>query len=245
MLMITGTTAHDIAKETSACRPYLFEDPARAKAVVDLSSSALSETLCKSWFHVKRGNESQRKRALLLGTLNETGIVAQLRKMTFVDAVFDIGLVQKKGRPGLGVSADGIIIIRPPNSLSYAERVVAPLEIKTKVASRTLSESSHLGRKYGIYVHCIVGSPAWFDLVPKEHRGQLLHQASVFDVPFGVYCVGSTRKIMYVVLIQYPAHVRAKWLSAFEDVERRFLNWAYVDSSGSEAPSIPEYYTSG
>ncbi|GBG31278.1 Hypothetical Protein FCC1311_075012 [Hondaea fermentalgiana] len=243
MLLITGTSAQQIAKEDVGCRPFLYEDPSRAEPPQALTSSALSRMLCAGWFHDKNPDGGRANRAMAIGVINESEITRQLRKEKFVDSVFEIGLVQKKGRPGLGVSADNIIVIRPPGETNPAARIVAPLETKTKNSPRAQARLTKVSRRHGPYFCCNVGSSKWFEAVPTESRGHLLHQAAIYDSEYVVFCVGTTMTINYVVLIRSPLETRQKWLQAFEEVEHRFINWAYAASPALSSSSIPCAYS--
>ena len=73
--------------------------------------------------------------------------------------------------PWIAVSADGVVSVKPPGQ----ENVVhASLEIKTKVAEKTIASAKKVRELYeDLYFRCVVGDEVWFKSVPWAHRGQL------------------------------------------------------------------------
>jgi hypothetical protein len=82
------------------------------------------------------------------------------------------------------------------------------LEIKTKCTLKTKKGPLEIKRKYNTdYLRCTAGTSRWFELVPKDYRGQVLHQAVVFNSPYAVFCMADVRSVIYTVFITIPESV--------------------------------------
>ena len=239
--LVTGTTGHEIASDDPAARKILFGDATRGNEELhDMRSKA--SALFKSWFHVKKPFGSKANRAIITGNLNESAITAQLREMAWVDAIFEIGLVRSRraGHEHLGCSADNIALIRHPSS---HEKILLPVEMKTKATKRTIDIITKVATEHGSFIECVAGDKLWKRVVPTEYRSQVLQQAVVFESRYGLLCMATKKAISYCVLIEYPATVHKIWVKALEPASH-LITWASDAYEGGNRPVIPVYFSS-
>ncbi len=246
-LLITGTTGQCIASKDPDVRTVLFKDPNRSASGTNITDQWVMDSLCKSWFYKTPKSE---KRAFRSGRMNEAPVVAQLRKQPWIEQVFEIGLVQSKLWPALGVSADGIVVMKEPTSArGRPATTFGALEIKTKVAETTMhdaelaalmdADASSSGRP----VEITVGDDKWFSpRVPTIHRGQILHEATVLRVPYVLYVVATETGIVYSARIHVPkehSRIYAESLSQWS----RLTKWAHDLVNVDEASYADELQT--
>ena len=97
--------------------------------------------------------------------------------------------------PLVGVSADGLMQLRPPDD--HDMPVYAAVEIKTKISSALIAEARHVRSAYGAYFECTVGSEVWFKAVPWAYRGQLVHQALVLSLDKVVFVMATVYGLIF------------------------------------------------
>ncbi len=230
-LLITGTTGQCIASKDPEVRKVLFKDPDRSAPDTNITDQWVLDSLCKSWFYKTPKSE---KRAFRSGRMNEAPVVAQLRKQSWMEEVFEIGLVQSKLWPALGVSADGIVVMKEPTTgRGRPATTFGALEIKTKVAETTMHDAEQVAlmdadvHSSDRPIEITVGDDKWFSpRVPTEHRGQILHEAAVLRVPYVLYVVATETGIVYSARIHVPvehSRVYAESLNKWS----RLVKWAH------------------
>jgi hypothetical protein len=219
--LITGTAAQAFARYDNETRKLIYASPDK-RHPGELSDETIQDKLISGWFYM---GDANRKESYYqkVGRLNEGGVVQELQRKPFVSKIFEVGLVRcrEETNSSLGVSADNIIVVVPPkqNKNDPEARILATLEIKTKCSKKTLGAAENTKRTYFAtedYIFCKAGSPLWFATIPLDYRGQILHQACVFDLDHAVFCMASRTHIIYTVLILVSPDMRSKWRSALK-----------------------------
>ena len=143
--------------------------------------------------------------------------------------VFDIGLVSMRQHPFIGVSADGIVHGKSP----CGETFLAPLEIKTKVAQRAIDDARKVEQRHGKYFECAAGDEVWFDAVPYEYAGQVVHQAVVFQLNHVLFVVATVRGEIYRVLVHINQEQRQLYLTSLLRF-KHLVSWAHTGGEVSD-----------
>lgn len=147
---ITGTSAGKILLSNSAVRDAMGFPP--RPAAEDFSPGETLGTLVHTWFSSSRATE-----AMLRGTANEGAVVAALAAKSFINALYECGMLARRDEDWLACSPDGVaqIDIRElgfdvgdtqPNGDAAVYRL-ASVEIKTIIAQSSLDRA--LGRASG------------------------------------------------------------------------------------------------
>ena len=136
-------------------------------------------TLLSSWY-----NRFPSTKPMKIGTKNEDSTMMALRQESFVEDLFEVGLLQHGFMKYVAVSPDGVVLLRIRNTLHYA-----CVEIKTRVAEETQVQALAAVMSYGRVVYCKYNDFRFKSCVPSDHRGQLLHQALVTGLFYSVYVV--------------------------------------------------------
>ncbi len=124
--------------------------------------------------------------AMQRGTSNEAPTAHKFSLEPFVKSFFEVGLLQNKEFPHLGVSPDGAVML--------TNGLVACVEIKTRVGESTIEKAVNLSKDKGRIVHCSYNDPLFKECVPAEHRAQVLHQAFVCGLSCGVHVVSKVEE---------------------------------------------------
>ena len=177
--------------------------------------------LISNWFGRHRSSDD-----MIKGTKNEKSVMDCLRNQPWAIRVWDVGLVAMKRYRWIGVSADGIIEFDSPQG----HRVKATLEIKTKLAQQRINHAETIAAANGKYFECVAGDTTWFASVPWEYRGQVLHQATVFNVDHAVFVMAKTSGLIYSCLVKVLPDHRRRYLASLLRYERLF-KWAYDEDT--------------
>lgn len=127
----------------------------------------------------------------------------------------ECGMLLLKQSAWLSCSPDGVVDI-DAHFLGICEDVTPQLpsvEIKTSVASFTL-EKRLIHSSVGVKV-CTVEDADYFNLVPRQHCGQLLHQAAVLQVQFIVHVSASDTVGIYCAVWKVPQFFSSRCLQTF------------------------------
>ena len=172
-----------------------------------------------SWFGRKRSTEAMQK-----GSKNEASITRALKAQTWCKTLYEVGLVCMAEFPWIGVSADGIAEVNVPGDPKRV--VLCATEVKTKVSPALIALADGIARKHGTYFGCTAGTDDWFDVIPRLYRGQLIHQALVFDLEYVLFAVGTVVSLKYSVLVQVQEAARMKYLHSLQRY-RPLVEWAH------------------
>ena len=173
-----------------------------------------------SWFGRKRSTD-----AMLKGTKNEASIMRCLRDQPWCKSLYEVGLVCMADFGYIAVSADGIAEVVVPEA--GPERVVlCAVEVKTKIALALIALAVLIALKYGHYFKCTAGTKTWFEVVPRIYRGQVIHQAVVFDMDYVLFSVGTVQELKYSVLVHVPPAARQLYLKSLLRY-RGLVAWAH------------------
>jgi hypothetical protein len=108
-----------------------------------------------------------------IGSSNEDPTLSKLESESFIEEIFTVGLLVRRDDPTLGVSPDGIASLTIPSG----HRVFSSVEIKTRVAEKTIAAAEEVRQKHGRIVYCEANSNQFCECVPVQNRLQLFHQA--------------------------------------------------------------------
>ena len=119
------------------------------------------------------------------------------------------------------------------------------LEIKTpsskKLIQGCIREVIDL---HGAFSCCEFGLAEFKQLIYKpECRTQVLHHATVANLPYVLFVVAGETKVHYATLIQFPESKKTLMKGILRGVYHCSLKWAYTIPSGIEDPSshVPDY----
>jgi len=189
---------------------------------VDASDKVtVAQHLAHSWFSRERSTPEMKK-----GTKNEKAVVKALRRQPWVRDLWEVGLVAMKDQPWIAVSADGVATVQRPEK-NREDIMTVTVEIKTKIASGPLQSARNVRRRQGTnYFECTVGTQLWFDSVPAEYRGQVMHQAVVFGFEATLFVVASVTGIIYSTLVLVPESARDAYLRSLL-IYKDLVAWAH------------------
>ncbi|CAK8988736.1 YqaJ domain-containing protein [Durusdinium trenchii] len=226
LFLITGATGQQLALLDTDARKMILKHPDRSMALqgetadefirdfdpeVPLESAkAVFTKMRKSWHH-----EGKRSGTFDIAseTIDEDCIFQSIKAQAWVDSIFEVGLVQSRRHRLLGVSADAVAMVRPPEDLT-GDSILVSVEFNTRIAPGTLNE-------FGAYFSCKVGDDKWFTCIPCAHRGQLIHQACVLGTRDVLYVAASIEGIQFSCLVQVPDACK----STYEDALGK---WAHL-----------------
>jgi len=198
------------------------------------------------WYHSHGGN-----RYTKAGTANEACIAHWLFQDPAVVSLFDVGLVERKGRPWLACSSDGVLIMRTAELQRHLEvdearysnrtKLVLPCEMKTFCTDLTITPHLPLATEAKAnngWLKCNAGNKTEFArVIPSaSHRCQVLHQATVFNAKAVVYVAATVDGILYKVLVEVPQGAIADHVDMLEPIAQALFGWMYC-----EKPEVPSY----
>ena len=113
------------------------------------------------------------------------------------------------------------------------------LEIKTpsskKLIQGCIREAVDL---HGAFSCCEFSTTEFKQLVYKpEYRSQVLHHATVANLPYILFVVAGETKVLYATLIQFPEAKKTVMKGILRGVYSRSLKWAYTIPLNKEDPS--------
>ena len=225
---------------------YTFSHGDMAAQVSDSPEKDVEQHLIRSWFFNRAsGSDSNRAEiSWLAGHINEKQILASLSGFlnrhyagTIVRSYKLYGIIQLEA--GIAASPDGVADIRFPDS--EASKLVA-VEVKTKVAARTLAEVASVVHDHGDqrFFRCSFISDVCKGLLTLEHRTQILHQATVLGTLQVLYVVASQTTIIYAVLVDFTAADCDDWLEIIRTVIRKCVPYLLQGDSELVLPRLPE-----
>ena len=227
LFLITGTTAQSMAKEERLCRGVLCQNSARARP--EATEESLGKRIARCWTTSLRNSGGEKTLAMRVGSVNEAGIAAELKQQVFCKELFEVGLVRSKKYTVLGASADNVAVVERPGGHNSggaqgARFVTVPVEIKTMCNEQRLAMAA---KSFGSCFSCTAGDATWWEVVPQEYRGQVIHQAVVFDCGFTLFCIGFVTNISHTVLVRVPHQLRECWGEAVTRIAGLYCNWAW------------------
>lgn len=167
---------------------------------------SLLDKCIKSWFGRHSSSDAMRQ-----GTENEDFILQRLTKETWITDVFEVGMLQsKRGGGWLAVSPDAIAVgtvSSPDGFFQEDEEVVFFVEMKTRQVPETIQKARAAREKHDRLVYCKYDSNTFRECVFSENRKQLLHQAMVTGLKYGVYVtavlVDGNSEICQIVIVEF------------------------------------------
>ncbi len=239
MFTVTGTASKRLVSGDEDARTLIYQSNTRNSAhvleaaVTDNESAA--RVLVSAWVF-RRG---VRTPAMKTGTINEANVIEALRRQTWCVRIFDVGLLAMKGHEHYAVSPDAIICLKPPCS---NQEVYVSCEIKTWSAPERVEEARGIQRAFGTYFSCAAGDDTWWNVVPTEYRGQVLHQAMVTQSCHTLFCVSDNCSLLYAALVEVSHEQRETYRRAL-DQWKTLLTWAQASLNESgPPPTIPSAF---
>jgi len=175
-LLLSGTMAGKVYSKAS----QLADDE-------DIEHGLLEELLDEclvSWFGRHSGGTS----AMAEGTANEEPTAQKFSSMSFVKAFYDVGLLQWNKADYLGVSPDGVAIVKVPGEeYKELEEKRCCVEIKTRVKPDPIAAAENARQQHGYIVTCSYDDDVFKGCVPSQNRKQVVHQALVSDLDWGAF----------------------------------------------------------
>ena len=184
-----------------------------------------------SWFGRHRDTQKQTSvsNQMRAGTKNELPTIEKLRSEEIVEGIFDVGLLQYKFCPFLGVSPDGIMTIKV-DELSEC----ASLEIKSRMTQQTILSAKKAATKHGRTVFCAYMDEKFRDCVISANQVQILHQDFVTGLSYVVYVVSQVQEgsgqIVQIVIINIPDDFVREHKSIILKIAEPLLGWMYCDN---------------
>ena len=197
----------------------------KCKDVVEMDGviqKDLIESCLDSWFGRFKSNTNMAR-----GTSNEVPVALKFIQEDFVLDFFEVGLLQSKQHPFLGVSPDGVALINNASNINK----VACVEIKTRVGDDSIRKATKAARDHGRVVNCAHNDEVFKKCVPSEHRSQVLHQAWVCGLDVGVYVVSKVANnqgtLLQIVVATISQEAKANHESNLVAIARPLLGWIY------------------
>ena len=233
--LISGTIAGKIVAELD--KVPIDEDVLNDDEVM----RSILRKCMESWF--KRHKASS---AMAMGTENEEPTFEALKREDCVSHLYEVGLLQSIAHPVLGVSPDGIVIMRGP--LPY-DGEIGCVEIKTRVKATTIAKAEAAREECGRVVWCNAEDDTFKKCVPNENRYQVLHQASVTRSLVGMFVTAKIEEnrgsIVQIVNIVFQATVRVEYvdniLKIAEPLFAWFLDPHLVEKGFLEDKDLPQW----
>jgi len=164
----------------------------------DVSDVEMLRSLLKSWFNRSRSTEP-----MIIGSRNEDAVLLSLSQKSYVDSIYDCGLLESNKLPWLAASPDSIVVV---SGVIPNEQQLAVVEVKTRVSVEKIAEAERIAKKYGEKViHCNCGDEAWLECIEKDHSNQIMCQVLVTGLKYCIYIVarpgttGGKGKPIYMV----------------------------------------------
>ncbi|CAK9112009.1 60S ribosomal export protein NMD3, partial [Durusdinium trenchii] len=174
------------------------------------------------------------------GTINEFDLfVKAVGAKPWCENIFRCGLLARRDHPFLAVSCDGVATVRPPGEIQQQECVVASVEFKTRSSTVALDRARRVALTHGFYFSCTAAQERWWEVVPAESRGHVIHQAVVLGVDHVLFVEGSISQILYCVLVHVPQGVK----DIFQNALLQFsplLSWAHDSLADDWSGGVPE-----
>ncbi len=227
---LTGTMAGAVIRK---CQDAVELDSLIEK---DLIQSCLN-----SWF-----GRFKSTAPMVRGSSNEVPAALKLAQEDFVMDFCEVGLLQHKECPFLGVSPDGVAMI---NSAHITNKV-ACVEIETGVGAVPIATATKVAADHGRVVNCAFNDEVFKKCVPSEHRSQVLHQAWVCGLDVGVCVVSKVANdqgtLLQIVVATVSQNDKRNHQSTLLAVAQPLLGWMHkqdvIDKGFLEDEDFPEWF---
>ena len=179
----------------------------------------------ESWYGRHSSNQAMKQ-----GSVNEIPTVDAVCMKPFVLEFYEVGLLQWKTAPYLGVSPDGVLKIIVP---SEDDAMMACVEIKTRVSANTIDDAVTARENYGEIVHCTYGDDIFNGCVPSNNAKQILHQALVTNFEYGVFVTAKVEEeegsLVQIVVVRIPVELKLAHAEKLLTIGEVLLRWRYLD----------------
>ncbi len=181
----------------------------------------------KSWFGRHRSTEYMQQ-----GSRNETFIAQRLAQQPWVSSVFNVGMLQSKlGAEWIAVSPDAIILADLPHESDENEKQVLFVEMKTRQTGKTISGANEAVQNYGQLVFCKYDDDIFKGCVPASNRKQLLHQAMVTNLKYGLFVTAvafdNESEVIQYVVVEFSHDLREDHYMLLKTVGEPLVGWLY------------------
>jgi hypothetical protein len=208
-------------------------------ATSDIEDGQMIQMLLGSWFSQTRSTEQMR-----IGTKNEDAVLTAFRSYNFVTDVFSCGLLESKNVPWLAASPDAIAIIKNPNG----NKVLAPVEVKTRVSTQRIAEAEKNAAKYNNKVIiCGLHCNNVDEVMNNDHATQIMIQMSTTSLQYAVYLAATPGtsntkgRTIYTVIVfaneDIMADFRSKLMERFDEHLRPFFTSTNINEVMESLPT--------
>ena len=164
------------------------------------------------------------------GSNNETPTANSLMNESFMKSFYNVGLLAQQAHEFIGVSPDGVAQIQLPED---EQVVTACVEIKTRTTDNTILQAETVASEFGRTVHCSYGDTTFSKCIPTEHQTQILHQAVVTGLDYGVYVVSKVDDlegcIIQIIIVHMSQDVKDGYSKSIQKLGSALLEWLYND----------------
>ena len=223
--------------------------------VEDLESDESKRKLLEQFNDSHHNRQHRSTKFMQQGSMNEEPLLEKLEAEEWVHQVFEVGMLQRIEDPWLAVSPDAIIVasVSSPDGLFQEdEEQIMFVEMKTRLAGSTISKSIDSWRKHGRLVYCNYGDECFNNVVPSSNRSQLIHQAMVTNLNYGVFVTsvadGEEAEMVQMVVIRFAGSDKQNHYHSTNEVGQLLFGWMYdeelLGQGFLKVSDIPEWLTS-
>ncbi len=157
------------------------------------------DDLIQSWFGRHRSTE-----AMQIGSANEIPTIERLVTLEWIHNFYECGLLEWREAPYVTVSPDGVVMFSLPGRPD--DKHLACVEIKPRSSPTTIAKAEEAVSEHGSIVYCAYNDAVFKSCVPYENRIQVLHQALVTGLEYGMFVVSKVEEnvgsLVQIVVIQ-------------------------------------------
>ena len=166
------------------------------------------------------------------GSVNEIPTADHFATFEWVLEFYDVGLLEWKEAAYIAVSPDGIVRIKVQYlPFRESEPQLACLEIKTRVSENTINVTEEAARKYGRLVYCTFDDEKFKICVPASNRKQIIHQALVTGLKYGVFVVAKVEEgegsLIQTVVVKILDDQKEAHATPLKTIGKALLGWIY------------------
>eukprot|EP00984_Skeletonema_dohrnii_P027846 scaffold17539_cov76-Skeletonema_dohrnii-CCMP3373.AAC.1 len=241
-MMVTGTMggiAYSAGKKIVQHQDGLsqetidFDDDTHDEMLSDLLDKCI-----ESWF----GRGRKTTDAMEQGTKNEEPTLEHFSQLENVKAVFEVGLLKWNSEGNVGVSPDGVAIVKVPDG-SCNDDEIACVEMKTRSKENTIAKAEEAVERAkqnsidgdGKVVVCEYDDDVFKICVPAENRKQVIHQAVVTGLSLGVFITAKVEEvaddepgqgsIVQIVFVRMSDEVKEEYEDTMLLVANQLTDW--------------------
>lgn len=161
---------------------------------------------------------------------DEEPLINELRRVDWITEVYDIGLVEWKKAPFIAVSPDGVAEFCVDNTIHHA-----CIEIKKRTDWAEVEDAEDAATDHGSTVHCKFGDDVFKECVPPNDRHQVLQQAIVTGLDYGIFVTskqdsGEEESIVQIVVVKILESDKRDVSEFMLRVGDELVGWIYEEA---------------